>query len=199
MGIISRAADTYYTFRFLKTLTTKWVDMEAYKRGIVDENGKVLKKGMSIPTEDKTHYTYFHRLVFNVKRLLEKLPFGKSKLASYAAALFLIKENGNLSENQIKEALDAVMKELELDLDMTISENTHWNVMENNQLSPGEYSLTEDIAHPQTGDIIAKIGSRILADANNDPVDWLFGTPVYSVRHIPTQQNIYVSPEDLAR
>ncbi len=34
-----------------------------------------------------------HRLVWKLKRLMEKVPFGKSRLASYAAALWLIKEN----------------------------------------------------------------------------------------------------------
>lgn len=195
MGIISRAADTYYTFRFLKTLTTKWVDMEAYKRGIIDENGKILKKGNQLDAEDKTHYTLFHRLVFNVKRLLEKLPFGKSKLASYAAALFLLKENTNLSEEQIAE----VLKQIEADIDMTINESRNWNVMENDQLAPGEYILSEDIASPSTGDLIARAGTAIIADANNDPVDYLFGTPVYKVRHVSTQTDIYVAPGDLKR
>jgi len=199
MGIISRAADTYYTFRFLKTMTTKWTDMEAYKRGIVDENGKVLKKGSQISSEDKSHYTLFHRLVFNIKRILEKLPFGKTKLASYAAALFLLKEETNLSQEQIKEALEQIMQDLELDLDMALNEDRSWNVMENDQLAPGNYSLSEDIASPKTGEIIARKGTSIIADANNDPVDYMYGTPIYKVRHVPTQTDVYVAPGDLVR
>jgi len=199
MGIISRAADTYYTFRFLKTMTTKWTDMEAYKRGIVDENGKVLKKGSQISSEDKSHYTLFHRLVFNIKRILEKLPFGKTKLASYAAALFLLKEETHLSQEQIKEALEQIMQDLELDLDMALNEDRSWNVMENDQLAPGNYSLSEDIASPKTGEIIARKGTSIIADANNDPVDYMYGTPIYKVRHIPTQTDVYVAPGDLVR
>ena len=31
-------------------------------------------------------------MIFNLKRLIQKLPGGSSKLGSYAAALFLIKE-----------------------------------------------------------------------------------------------------------
>jgi len=199
MGIISRAADTYYTFRFLKTMTTKWTDMEAYKRGIVDENGKVLKKGSQISSEDKSHYTLFHRLVFNIKRILEKLPFGKTKLASYAAALFLLKEETHLSQEQIKEALEQIMQDLELDLDMALNEDRSWNVMENDQLAPGNYSLSEDIASPKTGEIIARKGTSIIADANNDPVDYMYGTPIYKVRHVPTQTDVYVAPGDLVR
>ena len=199
MGIISRAADTYYTFRFLKTMTTKWTDMEAYKRGIVDENGKVLKKGSQISSEDKSHYTLFHRLVFNIKRILEKLPFGKTKLASYAAALFLLKEETHLSQEQIKEALEKIMQDLELDLDMALNEDRSWNVMENDQLAPGNYSLSEDIASPKTGEIIARKGTSIIADANNDPVDYMYGTPIYKVRHVPTQTDVYVAPGDLVR
>ena len=64
MGIISRAADTYYTYRFLKTLVTPWNKMKAYDLGLVDENGKKLRS----PTtpEEKSEYSLFHRLVLSL-------------------------------------------------------------------------------------------------------------------------------------
>src|SRR5210317_1223900 len=100
MGIVSRAADTYYTYRLVRTLATDWKDQEAYELGIIDENGKVLRKSNTLKTtEEKSAYTLFHRLSFNLKRILEALPFGKTKLASFAAALFLIKEETGLSED----------------------------------------------------------------------------------------------------
>ena len=37
----------------------------------------------------------FDRMIFNLKKLIEKIPGGKTRIASYAAALFLIKEQEN--------------------------------------------------------------------------------------------------------
>ena len=88
MGVVSRTADLFYAFRFLKLLVTPWDKTGAFEQGIIDENGKNLKKAKELTTpQEKEVYTVFHRLVFNLKRLLNKVPFGKSRLASYAAAL----------------------------------------------------------------------------------------------------------------
>jgi len=75
MGIISRAADLYYTYKFLKTLVTDWEDMEAYKLGVIDDNGKFLLKGKQLSQDQKDSFTVFHRLVFNLKRIMQKVPF----------------------------------------------------------------------------------------------------------------------------
>ena len=99
MGIIKRAGDLVYTFRFLRLLTMKFEDTEAYKRGIIDDEGKRLKSynldTMQEREDYNNFYTPFHRLVFNIKKLMAKAPGGGSKLASYAAALYLIKETND--------------------------------------------------------------------------------------------------------
>ena len=83
MGILSRAADLGYAFRFLKLLTTKWEKLPAYELGIIDKRGRNLKKAKELKTpEEKSAYTIFHRLVFNVKRLIQLVPGGKSTLGS---------------------------------------------------------------------------------------------------------------------
>ena len=89
----SRAFDTFITYKIISNLVTDWDDFPAFDHGIIDKNGKLLRKSSSLKTSDeKNSYTLFHRIIFNLKRLLQKLPGGKSKLASYAAGLFLIKE-----------------------------------------------------------------------------------------------------------
>ena len=89
----SRAFDTFITYKIISTLVTDWEDQPAFEHGIIDEKGKLLKKSNTLKTKDeKDSYTLFHRLIFNLKRLIQKLPGGSSKLASYAAGLFLIKE-----------------------------------------------------------------------------------------------------------
>ena len=77
----------------MRILTTPFASTEAFKLGIIDEKGKILKKKSRLKTiAEKDAYTMMHRLVWKLKRLMEKVPFGKSRLASYAAALWLIKE-----------------------------------------------------------------------------------------------------------
>ena len=89
----SRAFDTFVTYKIISQLVSDWEDMPAFEHGIIDKKGKLLRKHSSLKTtEEKESYTLFTRLIFNLKRLIQKLPGGSSKLASYAAGLFLIKE-----------------------------------------------------------------------------------------------------------
>jgi len=91
--------DTIYTYRFIKLLATKWTSNDAYKLGIIDKNGTPLKKLKDMNSEEKAAYTPFIRLVFKLKRLMEKIPGGKSATARYGAAILLIKEHSVEVEN----------------------------------------------------------------------------------------------------
>ena len=93
----SRGADLYFVFRFLRLLTMKYEKTDAYKYGIIDKKGKPLKRSSELESVDeKAAYTMLHRLVFKVRRLIEKVPIlGKSILLNYAAALFLLKEQND--------------------------------------------------------------------------------------------------------
>ena len=93
----SRGADLYFVFRFLRLLTMKWEKTDAFKYGIIDKKGKVLRKSSDLTTVyEKAGYTMLHRLVFKIRRLIEKIPIiGKTILTNYAAALFLLKEQND--------------------------------------------------------------------------------------------------------
>ena len=98
-GLVGGAMNLYFIYKFLRILTTPWESTDAFKLGIVDEKGAILRKKRTLlKIEEKEAYTMMHRLVWKLKRLMEKVPFGKSRLASYAAALWLIKEDKNLME-----------------------------------------------------------------------------------------------------
>lgn len=195
MGIVSRTGDLFYAFRFLRMLTTPWDKMKAFELGIVDENGKVLKKAKELTTsEEKAAYTVFHRLVFNLKRLLSKLPFGKTKLASYAAALFLIKEHTGMTEDQIRKVMSKVLDTDELD---SLEESTWFQ--EDNKLKPGTYSLVEDLCSPITGEVIALAKSKVKVTEFKEPVDKVFNQNVYEVLHCSTQQIVYITNRDIKR
>ena len=91
IGQASRGADLYFVFRFLRLLTMDYKKTDAFKFGIIDNKGKALKKSADLEsTNEKASYTMLHRMVFKIRRLLEKVPGGR--FISYAAALFLLKE-----------------------------------------------------------------------------------------------------------
>ena len=93
MGILAGIGNIYFVYQFLKKLVTPFEKTDAFKLGIVDEKGKILKRRRDLETsEEKDAYNLSDTLVWNLKKILGKIPLGKSRLASYAAALWLIKE-----------------------------------------------------------------------------------------------------------
>ena len=105
-GVVGGALNVFFIYKFLRILTQPFDETDAFKLGIIDEKGKILKKHKKLKTtEEKDSYTLMHRLVWKLKRLMEKIPFGKSRLASYAAALWLIKESHkfNGTEEELQE------------------------------------------------------------------------------------------------
>jgi len=105
MGIIKRAADLTYTFRFIRMLVMDWKSWDAYKLGIIDEEGKRQRNVDLDSDEKKSAYTPFIRLAANVKRLLNKVPGAGNKLGSFAAALFLIKEKYKLNDKSLRKII----------------------------------------------------------------------------------------------
>lgn len=86
--------DNLLAFRILYMLVTPFEKTDAYKFGIIDKDGNALKKSKDLKTsKEKDSYTNLTRLVFSLKRLLAKIPGGKSQLASIVAAYWLIKES----------------------------------------------------------------------------------------------------------
>lgn len=107
---ITRMGDFIYALRIIKLLTTPWEQQEAFKFGIIDKDGKRLRRFRDLKTsEEKDSFTYLHRIVFNLKRLLGTVPGGKSWLAAATASLLLLKEG--LKELDISEREWAMIEE----------------------------------------------------------------------------------------
>jgi len=110
----SRLVDTLITYRVIKLLVTPFDRQEAFKQGIIDKDGNVLKKNRELKTNDeKKAYTYLHRFVFNLKRILKKVGLG-SKLGSFAVALaLLLKEKKEYQQHKtlIEGAVISYLKE----------------------------------------------------------------------------------------
>lgn len=91
--------DAYIVYKFLRKLTTPFAKMDAYKLGIIDDKGKILRKRATFNKEAEFQaYTLLDRVVINLKKLIAKIPNGSSQFASYAAALWLLKEANNYEE-----------------------------------------------------------------------------------------------------
>jgi len=95
--------DAFLLYSFLRRLVTPFKSTEAFKLGLIDKEGKILKHRKDLKTsQEKNAFTLFDLLVWNLKKILAKFPFGKTLLASYVAALFLIKEQKNpLMQDQV--------------------------------------------------------------------------------------------------
>jgi hypothetical protein len=193
MGILSRTGDLVYTLRFLRLLTTKWEDTSAFKLGLIDDNGKKLKSP-SIDAE-KSAYNTFHRLVFSIKRLLNKAPGGKSTLASYAAALYLIKEELNLGEG----AVEKIAEECALDVLEGLNEDVAWFRAKDGMLSHGMYKLANPKVSNKTFEEVCKKGDNVQISKDAYPVGNVLGQDIFEATHVRTGQQIYVAVGELRR
>ena len=191
---MGRAVDFFVVYRFLKLLVTPWEKQEAFKLGIIDKNGKALKKARDLGLEsERNAFTLLHRLVFNCKRIMQKIPLVRSQLGTYATALFLLKEHyklENLPEGYINKFL---MENKLVNFDNTISEEV---IGFGSMLPMGEYKLKDQV----TGDdeeIDAQPGDIVNALEDTPPSDTILGVDVFPVIHKRSNKIIYVSLEDI--
>ena len=110
----NRTIDLLIAYRVVKLLVTPFEKQEAFKQGIIDKDGNVLKKYNTLTaTKDKQSYTILHRFVFNLKRILNKVGLG-GRLGSFAVALgLLLKENKEYVQHKalIESAVISYLKE----------------------------------------------------------------------------------------
>ena len=201
---MGRAIDLFVTYRFIRLLTTPFQKTDAYKLGIIDENGNRIrqpnstKPAVELATiEQKNSYTILHKLVFNIKKLFAKVPGLRTKVGTYAAALFLLKdtfkehvEDPDMFEKEFMKYL----KENDIEFDESISEE----VIGFGEILPkGEYVLVNDILNKEEEELSAKKGDKVIAYEDEPPVDTVLGVEIFPVIHDKTKEKIYVSLEDI--
>ncbi len=111
----SKVMDLYFVYKFAKFIALPWEEWPAFKLGIIDDAGNVIKRTRT-SSEEKNNYTLFHRLLRKLKQLLEKVPGMKSKFGKAVAAYFLFKEgmvkhgaNGELLDEAFMEYINDTM------------------------------------------------------------------------------------------
>ena len=191
---MSRAVDLFVTYRFLKLLVTPWNKQEAFKLGIIDKNGKALKKARDLGLEsERASFTLLHRLVFNCKRIMSKIPFVRSQLGTYAAALFLLKEHYKIENLPEAEVTKYLLENKLIDLNDKISEEV---IGFGNMLPMGEYKLKDQVT-ADDDEIDAQAGDVVSALEDTPPSDRILGVDIFPVIHQKSNKKIYVSLEDI--
>lgn len=86
--------DLFLVYSFIKRLATPFNEWPAFKLGIIDADGNQLKKKKDLKTvEERAAFGVYDLMILKLKKLLANVPGGQSRIASYAAALWLIKEH----------------------------------------------------------------------------------------------------------
>ena len=201
---MGRAIDLFVTYRFLKLLTTPFEKTDAFKLGIIDEKGNRIKKPKSTQpavelatVEQKNSYTILHKLVFNIKKIFSKVPGLRTKVGTYAAALFLLKDTFKESvddKHMFEKEFMKYLKENNIEFDNEISEEV---IGFGEVLPKGEYLLVNDILNKEEEELSAKIGDKVIAYEDEAPVDTILGVEIFPVIHIKSQEKIYISLEDI--
>ena len=201
---MGRAIDLFVTYRFIKLLTTPFNRTEAFKLGIIDKDGnRILQPNSTQPAVElataqlQNAYTVLHKLVFNIKKIFEKVPGLRTKVGTYAAALFLLKdtfkehvEDPDVFEKEFMKYL----KENDVEFDDSISEE----VIGFGEILPkGEYVLVNDILNKEEEELSAKKGDKVIAFEDEPPIDTVLGVEIFPVIHDKTKEKIYVSLEDI--
>ena len=120
--------DLFLVYQFIKRLATPFEKWDAYDLGIIDKDGNILKKRKELRTvKERDAWGKFDVMISKLKKLLAKVPGGSSRLASYAAALWLIKEHTQqnaetLTEEQLEESFAPYLEYVNQRNDKSIDE-----------------------------------------------------------------------------
>jgi hypothetical protein len=201
---MGRAIDLFVTYRFLRLLTTPFENTDAFKLGIIDEKGnrirlpKSTKPAVELSTSElQSAYTILHKLIFNIKKLFNKIPGLRTKVGTYAAALFLLKDTFKESvddPDMFEKEFVKFLKENNIEMDDEISEEV---IGFGEVLPKGEYVLINDILNKEEEELSAKKGDKVIAFDDEPPIDTILGVEIFPIIHANTQEKIYVSLEDI--
>ena len=186
---MGRGIDTVIVFRVLKLLTTSWEDQAAFKQGLIDKKGKRTKKKFKT-SDEKNAYTLLHRLIFNLKRIIEMIPFGKTKIASYATALFLIKEHCEITGTKLDKEVFKYLKESGQLEDELLEEFVPINKIQNERT----YILTRSMIIDEENE--AERGDTII-HSGTKPVARIYGVHIFKMYNIDKESMMYCTGHDV--
>jgi hypothetical protein len=190
--------DALVAFKFLKLMTQDFKDTDAFKLGIIDKDGKILKKRKNLKSgEEKTAYTIFHTLVWNIKKLLNKVPGLRSKIGSYISSLYLLKEavNEKYGVEDADKTIEFILNHL-VEKGMQSDINTIFEGQFNDYLKGGTYVTTNEIISPSYSVISA--GDNIKIEENTSAFTHFLGIPLYKGIHEDTGEQVVVDSSSIS-
>jgi hypothetical protein len=163
MGLAGTALDIFIAYKFIQLLVVPFDKTDAFKLGIINADGDFLKKRSQLTTsEEKNAYpSVFYTMVWKMKKLLEKLPFGKTKIASIATAAYFLKEHVESIGGDFTKIEDSLMNHLH--------ENGYGELLETKQTSKienGQYLIENEVYE---------------LNEYTDPIDIVLGIPIYKI------------------
>ena len=205
---MGRAIDLFVTYRFIKLLVTPFKEQAAFKLGIIDKEGnrimpppvagvKQIRPRPLTTSEEKAAYTILHKLIFNIKKIFGKVPGLRTKLGTYAAALFLLKDTFKESVDDPDMFEKEFMKYLHEE-GYEIVDSVFEDVVGFGEILPkGQYTLVQDILNKEEEELSAKKNDKVEVFDDVAPIDTILGVEIFPVVHVKTKSVIYVGLEDL--
>jgi len=83
--------DAYLVYSFIRRLVTPFEKYPAFKAGLIDKDGNFTKSRNRYTPDERKALPLFDIMIINLKRLIAKFPLGKTRLATIAAALLLLR------------------------------------------------------------------------------------------------------------
>ena len=183
--------DTVVAYKFIRLLSTPWKNTDAFKLGIIDDKGNILKKRKDLKTSaEKNAYTIFHTLCWNIKKLLDKLPPTKTRLGSFATALWLLKEYLNLSDSQAQklfESAEDYFCSCGIDVRMKLLEGAK----KKTKLRKGRYILKSNISEE------LRVGDTVIVEHDSFPIAEVLSVPLYIVLHEGRKKKYAISKYEI--
>lgn len=94
--------DLTYSVRMIRLLKKPWTEWTAYKLGIIDGQGEVLKNPKT--KEEQEAYSPFHRSVRHIKRRLNAVPY-MTGFMNLTSAYDALRSRWNLTEQDHEEIM----------------------------------------------------------------------------------------------
>lgn len=103
---LNRVVNTFTVYKFIKSLTTDFTKMDAYKLGVIDANGNYRRN-------PEGAISVFDRLIINLKVLLNKIPDPsiKAKLNYLTTGISLLAEEYGENPEDVKREIEEYLEE----------------------------------------------------------------------------------------
>ena len=192
---LNEQVDMLVAYKFIKILTTDFKDTDAFRLGVIDKDGNILKKRKDLRGDERTSYTIFHTLIWNLKKLMMKVPGLKSKLGSYASALFLLKEQYNKENNRGGELLaERILESLK---DNFPDSDVLFESIFESPIESGVYIATHEIVTPSFETI--NEGEVIIIGNRKQALTEMSSVPLYTAVHLDSGEEVVVSKSSIEK